>query len=352
LNYFNNQVINLLIKIFIFGLFKFLLISFIVNFILFFDDYMKILAIILPIIFSIAFFTLMERKVLGSFQRRRGPNMIGIYGLLQPFSDALKLLSKETIIPSFSNFFIFLVAPFFAFLISLTAWAVIPFNEFIVIADINLGIFFLLAVSSLGVYGIIMSGWASNSKYAFLGSLRASAQLISYEVSLGLILIPVLFLAQTANLTGIVFAQNDIFFIFPLFPSCILFFICILAETNRVPFDLPEAESELVSGFNVEYSAITFTFFFLAEYSNILLMSSLIVILFFGGWLPIVNIFFFSNWLWFIIKILFITFVFIWLRGSFPRYRYDQLMFLGWKFVLPLALALIFWSFFLIIIFF
>jgi len=188
--------------------------------------------------------------------------MIGIYGLLQPFSDALKLLSKETIIPSFSNFFIFLVAPFFAFLISLTAWAVIPFNEFIVIADINLGIFFLLAVSSLGVYGIIMSGWASNSKYAFLGSLRASAQLISYEVSLGLILIPVLFLAQTANLTGIVFAQNDIFFIFPLFPSCILFFICILAETNRVPFDLPEAESELVSGFNVEYSAITFTFFF------------------------------------------------------------------------------------------
>jgi len=328
------------------------IIGFIIKSLLFFKDFIKIIVIILPIIFSIAFFTLMERKILGAFQRRRGPNMIGIYGLLQPFSDALKLLSKETIIPSFSNFFIFLAAPFFAFLISLIAWAVIPFNDAIVIADINLGIFFLLAVSSLGVYGIIMSGWASNSKYAFLGSLRASAQLISYEVSLGLILIPVLFLAQTSNLTGIVFAQADIYFIFPLFPSFILFFICILAETNRVPFDLPEAESELVSGFNVEYSAITFTFFFLAEYSNILLMSSIIVILFFGGWLPIFAIyFFFPTWLWFIMKILFIMFVFIWLRGSFPRYRYDQLMLLGWKFILPLALALIFWSFSLIIFF-
>jgi NADH-quinone oxidoreductase subunit H len=225
----------------------------------------------------------MERKTLAAVQRRRGPNEIGFFGLAQAIADALKLLSKETIIPSSSNYIFFIISPMFTFFLSFVAWSVIPFDLNCVIADINLGILFIFAISSLGVYGILLSGWSSNSKYALLGGLRSAAQPISYEISIGLIVMPVIVLSNSTNLTQIVLAQTDIFFIIPLFPSFVLFFISILAETNRTPFDLPEAESELVSGFNVEYSAIGFTLFFLAEYSNIILTSSLMTILFLGG---------------------------------------------------------------------
>jgi len=283
--------------------------------------------------------------VLASIQRRRGPNVVGIFGLLQAIADAFKLIFKETILPLSSNNFIFLLSPLVTFIISYIAWVVIPIDFLIVISDINLGVLFLLAMSSLGVYGIILSGWSSNSKYAFLGSLRSTAQLISYEISMGLIIMPILLLSNSINLSLIVLAQIDIFFIIPLLPSFLLFFISILAETNRVPFDLPEAESELVSGYNVEYSAIGFTFFFLAEYSNILLMSSLIVVLFLGGWLPITAIYLFMlipGFFWFIIKLLIVIFIFIWIRATLPRYRYDQLMMLGWKIILPLSLVFLF----------
>jgi len=255
--------------------------------------WIKLLPIILPVILSVAFFTVFERKVLAAMQRRRGPNVVGLYGLLQAFADGLKLLAKETIIPSSVNNIIFLLAPIITFTLSLLGWAIMPFAKNIVISDASLGILIIFAISSLGVYGIIMSGWSSNSKYAFLGGLRSSAQMISYEVSIGLLIMPVLLFSGTANLSGIVQAQENIYFCFPLFPSCFLFFVSILAETNRLPFDLPEAESELVSGFNVEYSSVIFTLFFLAEYSSIILMSALFVLLFFGGWLPILDIFFF-----------------------------------------------------------
>jgi NADH-quinone oxidoreductase subunit H len=306
------------------------------------------------LILSIAFFTVFERKVLASMQRRRGPNMVGIFGLLQAIADAAKLLSKETIIPISSNIIIFIIAPIITYIISFMTWCVIPFDNHIVISDINLGILFVFAMSSLGVYGIIMSGWASNSKYAFLGSLRSAAQLISYEISMGLVIMPVLTLAGSTNLSAIILAQTDIFYIIPLFPSFILFFISILAETNRVPFDLPEAESELVSGYNVEYSSIGFTFFFLAEYSNILLMSALTVILFLGGWLPIISCWIFyilPGWFWFVLKLIIIGFIFIWIRGTLPRYRFDQLMSLGWKVILPLSLSLVFNTVFLYLLF-
>jgi NADH-quinone oxidoreductase subunit H len=315
---------------------------------LFNNDWIKFLPIILPILLSVAFFTVMERKILASMQRRRGPNVVGIFGLLQAIADALKLLSKESIIPSTSNTFIFIGAPIFTFFISYVSWIVIPFDFNIVIADINLGILFIFAMSSLGVYGIIMAGWSSNSKYAFLGGLRSAAQLISYEISMGLVIMPVLLLSQSTNLTDIVLSQSTIFYIIPLFPSFILFFISILAETNRIPFDLPEAESELVSGYNVEYSAIGFTFFFLAEYSNIMLMSSLVTILFLGGWLPFINFFSLGSlipgWVWFSSKMLIVMFAFVWIRATLPRYRYDQLMFLGWKIILPLSLSFVFFS--------
>jgi NADH-quinone oxidoreductase subunit H len=303
----------------------------------------KFLFQLIPVLLCIAFFTIFERKVLGAMQRRRGPSVVGLYGLLQAFADGLKLLSKETLIPSSANTILFLGAPIAFFSLSLLMWSIIPLDFMRVIADLPLGLFLLFAISSLGTYGIIIAGWASNSKFAFLGALRSSAQLISYEISLGLLLMPLLLGAGSANLSAIVLAQHHIWFFnwfcFPFFPSCVLFFITILAETNRIPFDLPEAESELVSGYNVEYSAVGFVLFFLAEYSNILLMSILFVILFFGGWGGILGKSFF-----FCAKILFFFFLFIWIRASFPRYRYDQLMSLGWKFILPLSLVLFFYT--------
>lgn len=312
--------------------------------------FLKNLPIILPILLAVAFFTVFERKILASMQRRRGPNVVGIYGLLQAIADAVKLLSKETLIPGSSNLYIFIFSPIFTFLISMLCWSLIPFDYGIVISDINLGILFLFAFSSLGVYGIIMSGWASNSKYSFLGSLRSSAQFISYEISMGLLLIPIILVSGSFNITSIVLSQLDIFYFITFFPFFLLFLITALAETNRVPFDLPEAESELVSGYNVEYSSIGFTFFFLAEYSNIILMSSIIVILFLGGWLPffvsLSSSFFFS------IKLLFVMFFFVWVRATLPRYRYDQLMLLGWKVILPLSLAFTLFSIFMVLLFF
>jgi NADH:ubiquinone oxidoreductase subunit H len=317
-------------------------------------DFIKNLPIVLPILLSVAFFTVLERKVLASMQRRRGPNFVGIYGLLQAIADAFKLLSKETLVPSSSNFLLFILSPIFTFVISMLCWSLIPFDFNIVISDLNLGLLFLFAFSSLGVYGIIISGWSSNSKYAFLGSLRSSAQFISYEISMGLLLIPIILFSQTINISEIVLAQSDIYFVIPFFPFFILFLITGLAETNRVPFDSPEAESELVSGYNVEYSSIGFTFFFLAEYSNIILMSSIIVILFLGGWLPILNVFFFKflyTSFWFSLKLLLIMFFFIWVRATLPRYRYDQLMMLGWKVILPLSLGFCFLSIFFFLLF-
>ena len=306
---------------------KFFIIYIILNY--FKIDLLKGLPIIIPILLAVAFFTVFERKILASMQRRRGPNVVGLYGLLQAIADALKLLSKETLIPSSSNIYIFILSPIFTFFISMLCWSLIPFKYNIVVSDINLGILFLFAFSSLGVYGIIMSGWSSNSKYAFLGALRSSAQFISYEISMGLILIPIILYSQSFNISEIILNQVSIYYIIPLFPFFILFFIIGLAETNRIPFDLPEAESELVSGYNVEYSSIGFTFFFLAEYSNIILMSSIIVILFLGGWLNLP----------FSIKLLSIMFLFVWIRATLPRYRYDQLMYLGWKVILPLSLG-------------
>lgn len=316
------------------------------------NDFFKFLPIILPLILSIAFLTLLERKVLAAMQRRRGPNVIGIYGFLQAFADGVKLILKETIIPSSSNYIIFLLSPILIFSLSLYGWGVIPFIKGVVIADLELGLLILLAISSLSVYGVIMSGWSSNSKYALLGALRSSAQMISYEVSIGLLIMPVLALSSSLNLTNIVLAQNELFNCWPFLCSFVLFFICILAETNRLPFDLPEAESELVSGYNVEYSALTFALFFLAEYSYMILMSSLLVILFLGGWLPIIKIFFFiPYWTWFFIKLIFILFGFIWVRATLPRYRYDQLMMLGWKVMLPLSLGALFFYLSVILIF-
>ena len=303
-------------------------------------DILKCLPIILPLVLCVAFLTLFERKVLAGLQRRRGPNVVGLYGTLQAFADAVKLLSKESIVPSSANNGLFILAPLFIFVCSLLSWAVIPIDYMVVMADIDIGLLFVFAISSFGVYGIILSGWASNSKYAFLGSLRSAAQLISYEVSMALVTMPVIMASGSTNLTAIVQSQQTIFFWWALFPSFILFFISALAETNRVPFDLPEAESELVSGYNVEYSAVGFVLFFLAEYANIILMSSLIVILFLGGWLPWISSLQLPGYLWFAIKQTIIVFIFIWIRGTLPRYRYDQLMSLGWKTILPISLAL------------
>lgn len=311
------------------------------------------LPLLIAVIFSVAFFTVLERKILASMQRRRGPNIVGIYGLLQAFGDGFKLLAKETIFPSYINFKIFFGAPIITFALSLAAWAFIPLDKHVVISDISLGILFLFAISSLGVYGIILSGWSSNSKYSLIGGLRASAQMISYEVSMALTLMPPLMISGSLSLDSIVYMQQKIcYFCFPFFPSCILFFICILAETNRVPFDLPEAESELVSGFNVEYSSVIFTLFFLAEYANILLMSSIWVLVFFGGWLPIISIFgFIPGWFWFIFKVMLVLGLYIWIRATLPRYRFDQLISLGWKVILPLSFGFLLLSILLFFIF-
>jgi NADH-quinone oxidoreductase subunit H len=303
---------------------------------------LQILIIVVPLLIAVAYFTLAERKILASIQRRRGPAVVGLWGLGQALADGLKLLVKETILPSSSNVVIFIIAPILTFLLALMGWAVIPFGEGLVLSDLNVGILYIFAVSSLGVYGIIMSGWASNSKYAFLGALRSTAQMVSYEVSIGLIIINVLLCAGSLNLSAIVFAQESIWYIIPLFPVFLMFFISALAETNRAPFDLPEAEAELVAGYNVEYSAMGFALFFLGEYTNILIMCALLTILFLGGWLPLFDIFP-LNWIpgpiWFGLKMSLMVFAFIWVRGAYPRYRYDQLMRLGWKILLPLSLG-------------
>ena len=302
----------------------------------------KIMVIVVPVLLCVAYLTLAERKIIGAMQLRRGPNVVGPFGLLQPLMDGMKLFLKETIIPSGANRAIFIIAPMLTFFLALISWAVIPFGPDMVLADINVGILYLFAISSLGVYGILMAGWASNSKYAFLGALRSAAQMVSYEVSMGFVIITVLLIVGSLNLTDIVEAQRDMWFVIPLFPMAVVFFISTLAETNRHPFDLPEAEAELVSGYNVEYSAMTFALFFLGEYANMILMCGLTTVLFLGGWLPPMDIAIF-NWIpgpiWFFIKICGLLFIFIWIRASFPRYRYDQLMRLGWKVFLPLSLA-------------
>jgi len=305
----------------------------------------KILSIVLPLLISVAYFTLAERKIMGAMQRRKGPNVVGTFGLLQPLADGFKLLIKETVIPSNANTVVFILAPIITFLLSLLGWAVIPFGENMVLADLNVGIMYLFAISSLGVYGVITSGWSSNSKYAFLGALRSAAQMVSYEVSIGVIIITVLLCVGSLNLSEIVLAQSNIWFCIPLFPMFIMFFISALAETNRHPFDLPEAEAELVAGYNVEYSAMGFALFFLGEYANMLLMSGMTVILFLGGWLAPISIAPFT-WipgpLWFGMKMCIFVVLFIWARAAFPRYRYDQLMRLGWKIFLPLSLGYLF----------
>jgi NADH-quinone oxidoreductase subunit H len=303
---------------------------------------LQILIIVVPLLIAVAYFTLAERKILASIQRRRGPAVVGLWGLGQALADGLKLLVKETILPSTSNVLIFIIAPILTFLLALMGWAVIPFGEGLVLSDLNVGILYIFAVSSLGVYGIITSGWASNSKYAFLGALRSTAQMVSYEVSIGLIIINVLLCAGSLNLSAIVLAQESIWYIVPLFPVFLMFFISALAETNRAPFDLPEAEAELVAGYNVEYSAMGFALFFLGEYTNILIMCALLTILFLGGWLPLIDIFPLNcipGPIWFGLKMSLMVFAFIWVRGAYPRYRYDQLMRLGWKVLLPLALG-------------
>ena len=298
-----------------------------------------ILIVVLPLIIGVAYLTLMERKVIAAMQLRRGPDVVGPFGLLQPLADGLKLMFKEVIIPSASNKILFLLAPIITFTLALIGWAVIPFGEGLVITNLNVGVMYLLAASSLGVYGIIIAGWASNSKYAFLGAIRSSAQMISYEVSIGLIIITVILCVGSLNLTDIVLAQKNHWFALPLFPMFIMFFASALAETNRLPFDLPEAESELVAGYNVAYSSMPFSMFFLGEYANMILMLATTSILFLGGWLPPFEFLsFIPGIIWFLLKILFLLFCFIWVRATLPRYRYDQLMRLGWKVFVPISL--------------
>ncbi len=312
---------------------------------------LQILLVTVPLLIGMAMLTYAERKVVAAMQLRRGPNVVGPFGLLQAFADGFKLFLKETIIPTKANKVMFLLAPMITFALALLGWAVIPFGPDFVIADLNVGILYLFAISSLGVYGIIISGWASNSKYAFLGSIRSSAQMVSYEVSIGLVIITVLLFVGSLNLGDIIAAQsggithwfafNLLSGQFPLLPMFVIFFISGLAETNRLPFDLPEAEGELVAGYNVEYSSMSFALFFLGEYINMILMSAMTVILFLGGWQsPFAGDF--MSWVppavWFILKICVCLFVFLWVRATFPRYRYDQLMRLGWKVFLPFSL--------------
>jgi NADH-quinone oxidoreductase subunit H len=305
---------------------------------------LEVLAVIIVLLIMVAYVTYAERKVLALAQLRRGPNVVGPFGLLQPFADGLKLLSKETIIPAGANRVLFLMAPMLTFTLALVGWAVVPFDAGWVIANINVGILYLFAISSLGVYGIIVAGWASNSKYSFLGGLRSAAQMVSYEVSIGFVIVSVLVTVGSLNLTAVVMAQQPWWQWLLLSPMLVVFFISGLAETNRPPFDLPEGESELVGGFNTEYSAMTFAMFMLGEYANMFMICALTTMLFLGGWLPLFNLNFppFS-WvpgvLWFILKVCAVMFVFLWVRATLPRFRYDQLMRLGWKVFLPFSLA-------------
>jgi NADH-quinone oxidoreductase subunit H len=298
------------------------------------------LALLVPLLVSVAYATLAERKVLAAMQLRKGPNVVGFWGLLQAFADALKMVMKEQIIPTGANRVLFVIAPMLTMILALIAWAVIPVNDGWAISDINVGVLYLFAISSLGVYGIIIAGWASNSKYAFLGALRSAAQMVSYEVSIGFVIVTVLVCAGTLNLTGIVRAQTTIWFAIPLFPMFIVYFVSALAETNRAPFDIAEGESEIVAGFMVEYSGISWALFFLGEYANMILQSAMVTILFLGGWLPIPLAPFtlIPGPLWFIAKTFFVLFMMFWVRATFPRFRYDQLMRLGWKIFLPLSL--------------
>jgi len=308
--------------------------------IIFLETY-KVLFLLLPVLTAVALMVWLDRRVWAFVQKRRGPNVVGPFGLFQSLADALKYLFKEIIIPASSNKIIFILAPIVTMTLALVAWAVIPFNESLVIADINVGILYLFAVSSLGVYGIIMGGWASNSKYPFLGSIRSAAQMVSYEVSIGVIIINVLLCVGSLNLTDIVLAQENLWFVIPLFPMFVIFFISALAETNRPPFDLPEAEAELVAGYQTEYSGMMYAMFWLGEYANILLMCSLGSILFLGGWLPAIEAFpfnFIPDFMWLILKILFLFILFSLVKAIVPRYRYDQLMKLGWKIFLPMSL--------------
>ena len=306
--------------------------------------FLKILGLVVPLLVGVAFFTVAERKMMSSIQRRRGPNVVGLFGLLQAFADGLKLLLKETTLPTSSNLGIFLLAPVVTFTLSLIGWAALPFSFGLVLADLNVGVLYLFVVSSLGVYGIIMAGWASNSKYAFLGALRSAAQMVSYEVSIGFVLTTVLLCAGSLNLTNIVLSQESVWYCIPLVPMLLVFFVSVLAETNRHPFDLPEAEAELVSGYNVEYSAMGFALFFLGEYGNMILMSGLVVVLFFGGWLAPFGLSALDGVFCFSFKTFFFMCLFIWARAAYPRYRYDQLMRLGWKVFLPLSLGWVLFS--------
>ena len=311
----------------------------------FFTLVLYVFAIIGPLLIAVAFLTYLERKVIALVQYRKGPNVVGFFGLLQPLADGVKLFSKETIIPASSSKLIFILAPMISFSLSLIAWSVIPISENLVLSDVNVGILYLFAVSSLSIYGIIMAGWASNSKYAFLGALRSAAQMVSYEVSIGFVIVTVLLCVGSLNLSDIVIAQKSCWFVIPLFPMFVVFVISALAETNRAPFDLPEDESALVAGYFTEYSSMLFAMFFLGEYSAMILMSSLGTILFLGGWLPpfdseLLN--WIPGYFWFFIKVGLLLFVFLWVRATLPRFRYDQLMRLGWKVFLPLSL---FWVF-------
>lgn len=303
---------------------------------------LEILAIVIPLLIGVAYLTYAERKVLSAMQLRQGPNLVGPFGLLQPFADGLKLLTKEQVVPRGADIGVFYIAPMLTFTLALVAWAVIPFADGMVLADINVGILYLFAISSLGVYGIIMAGWASNSRYAFLGGLRSAAQMVSYEVSIGFVIVTVLLCAGSLNLSEVVRAQQNVWFVVPLFPMFVVFFISGLAETNRSPFDLPEGESELVAGFMVEYGSFPFALFFLGEYANMFLMSAMTSVLFLGGWLPplaVAPFIWIPGPVWLAAKIAFCLFVFIWVRATMPRFRYDQLMRLGWKVFLPLSLA-------------
>jgi NADH-quinone oxidoreductase subunit H len=303
------------------------------------------LAVTIPLLVAVAYMTYVDRKVWASIQLRRGPNVVGPFGLLQPLADGLKLLLKETIVPSSANGVLFIIAPMIAFMTALIAWVVVPFDDGWVIADINVGILYLFAISSLGVYGIIIAGWASNSKYAFLGALRSAAQMVSYEVSIGFVLITVLLCVGSLNLSKVVLAQSGWFFNWfwlPLLPMFVIFFVSALAETSRTPFDLPMSEAELVQGFQTEYSSMPFALFFLGEYANMILLSALCAVLFLGGWLspiPYAPFTWVPGVVWFALKIAFLLFVFSWTKGTLPRYRYDQLMRLGWKVFPPVSLG-------------